>query len=254
MFKQNILLSKPILNAAGTLGFTPDPRGPIALSMLGAFITNPVSLAPRNPAKTSRMINFPGGVLLHTGLPNPGYRKVSRTYTKHWLRSSIPIIVHLFADDPAHIQIMMTHLEEVEGVTGIELGLSSRISLEELKLYLDASTGELPVIIRFPLDQALELAKEAYNAGFHISLGPPRGTLVDKRGNYISGRLYGPALFPLALETVRSLGSLKIPVIAGSGVYTLEQAKMLLDAGASAVQLDTVLWKQNLNDNNFAIT
>jgi len=34
-----------------------------------------------------------------------------------------------------------------------------------------------------------------------------------------------------------------LPVIAGGGVYTPEQAQALLDAGALAVQLDSVLWR-----------
>jgi len=75
-----------------------------------------------------------------------------------------------------------------------------------------------------------------------VSLGAPRGTLLDSAGKPVSGRLFGPALFPLTLSAVQSLRQLGIPVIAGPGVYRRQEAQAVLDAGALAVQLDTVLW------------
>ena len=50
MSKFDLTFSAPLLNAAGSLGFAPDPNGPVDLSRFGAFITNPISLRPRLPA------------------------------------------------------------------------------------------------------------------------------------------------------------------------------------------------------------
>ncbi|RPI29157.1 MAG: hypothetical protein EHM70_15985 [Chloroflexota bacterium] len=55
--------------------------------------------------------------------------------------------------------------------------------------------------------------------------------------------MYGPAVFPFALEAVRALAQSGTPVIGAGGVYTPEQAEAMLAAGALAVQLDAVLWK-----------
>ena len=46
-------LTGPLMNAAGTLGFAPDPRQPHS-DFLDAFVTNPVSLRPRTPANGPR--------------------------------------------------------------------------------------------------------------------------------------------------------------------------------------------------------
>ena len=72
---------------------------------------------------------------------------------------------------------------------------------------------------------------------------PPRGSLPGPGKELLSGRLYGPGIFPLALNTVETLCALGFPVIGAGGVYAKEQALAMLEAGALAVQLDTVLWK-----------
>jgi dihydroorotate dehydrogenase (NAD+) catalytic subunit len=75
-----------------------------------------------------------------------------------------------------------------------------------------------------------------------ISLGAPRGWLPGDSGKLTGGRLYGPAILPLALAAVRSLRRQALPVIAGGGVYCKADGEALLAAGAAAVQIDSVLW------------
>ena len=74
MFKQDLAFRTPLMNAAGALGFIPNRRAPFDLGCLGAFVTNPISLSPRQPAENRVILPFAGGFLLHTGLPNPGLR------------------------------------------------------------------------------------------------------------------------------------------------------------------------------------
>ena len=71
--KRDVYFSKPLMNAAGSLGFAPDLRSGIAFDSFGAFVTNPFSLRSRLPAGQPEVIEYPGGFLLHTGLPNPGF-------------------------------------------------------------------------------------------------------------------------------------------------------------------------------------
>jgi dihydroorotate dehydrogenase len=109
-------------------------------------------------------------------------------------------------------------------------------------------TGELPVIMRLPLDHVSSLAETIALLGHEyglagISLGPPRGVLQVGSNRLVHGRLFGPGLFPLALSAVRSLAPLNLPVIGGGGVYAFEQAETMLASGATAVQLDAVLWR-----------
>jgi NAD(P)H-dependent flavin oxidoreductase YrpB (nitropropane dioxygenase family) len=45
-----------------------------------------------------------------------------------------------------------------------------------------------------------------------------------------------------------------VPVIAGGGINKLDEAKAILDTGAMAVQLDSVLWKANWNAADWEMT
>ena len=74
--RSDLQIPSPWLNAAGMLGFAPGKPWPFDAPQ-GAFVTNPVSLKPRTPAGNRCLLPYPGGFLLHTGLPNPGLRPSS---------------------------------------------------------------------------------------------------------------------------------------------------------------------------------
>ena len=234
----------PFMNAACSLGFFPDPNSDTDLSSFGAFVTNPISLRPRKPANGTRQIDFPGGVLLHTGLPNPGISAAIKQSSSQWERASLPIIVHLLADNPKDVRNMSSKLEELGTVYAVEIGLRHDIAENDAVELIQAAAGELPIIANIPLNRAIELAQSVVTAGASVvSLAPPRGALPDPDGNLVSGRLYGPAIFPQALSVVDDLVNLDIPIIGTGGIYNQEQADTMLTAGALAVQLDTVLWR-----------
>ncbi len=244
--KHDLTFKPPYLNAAGSLGFAPDPHGSVDLNQLSAFITNPISLTPRKPAQATHCLPFPGGFLLHTGYPNPGFRAALRRYKAYWSRASLPVIVHLLGQKPDDIAGMVHRLEEIPGIAGFELGLPPLADLDLVSTFVQAAQIELPVIIRLPLDQAVCLAAQIAQTTLPltaVSLGPPRGALPANDSTLVHGRLYGPAIFPFALEVVRSIQKTGLPVIGGGGVYTRAQAETMLAAGAIAVQLDAVLWR-----------
>ncbi len=252
--KYELSFRSPLLNAAGSLGFRPDAHGALDLSGLGAFITNPVSSQPRTPAHGDRYLPFSGGFLLHTGHPNPGLSAVIRRCGESWGRAGLPVIVHLLAQSANEISSIVRRLETIEGVAGIELGLPSGVDTRAACIMAQAAGGELPVIVRLPVERAEELAtalaaQARQTSIAAISLSPPRGTLPGPDGALVSGRLYGPAIFPLALSALRGLLPTGLPIIGGGGVYTLEQAKAMLAAGAMAVELDAVLWRGGLTNS-----
>ncbi len=237
-------LERDLLNAAGMLGFAPNPRGPVDLDMLGAFVTTPISLAPRTPAESRCLVPFAGGFLLHTGLANPGLRAAVQRYAQRWENSPIPVIAHLLASTASEIDQMARRLEDVDGVAGLEVGLAPRVDPAAAAELARAALGELPVIVAVPLDRVLDLGPDLRAAGLEtISLAPPRGTLLDAEGGLVSGRLYGPALLPAALSAVQAACRLGFRVIGAGGVYQPEDVVAMREAGAFAVQLDSVLWK-----------
>jgi dihydroorotate dehydrogenase len=244
MTKLDLIFDPPVLNSAGTLGFSPDLHGPLDWKQFGAFVTNPISLAPRTPAHGERFIAYPGGFLLHSGYPNPGLSQVLRHYARQWSRSSLPVIVHLLVQRPEELARMVGMLEGLEGVGGIEIGFPNAAGDDLVAAGVEAAAGELPVIVRLPFERAVELAPLAIQAGaLAVSLAPPRGTLAAGRGELVQGRLYGPAILPIALRLVRELVEIGLPTIAAGGIYVREQCEAMLTTGALAVQVDAVLWK-----------
>jgi dihydroorotate dehydrogenase (NAD+) catalytic subunit len=241
--RQDLSLKSPWLNTAGMLGFRPPRQWPWPEEP-GAFVTNPISLRRRTPAEERSLQAYPGGTLLHTGLPNPGLRAVIKQHGQRWSRLDVPLWVHLLADAPGDISRMVEMLEGREEIAAIELGISPTASGREVITLLKACGVELPVIVCVPLDRAKEdWLSNLQTAGANaICLSAPRGTLPGRNGKLVSGRLYGPGLFPQVLSAVQSLQNTGLPLIAGCGVYTLQSGQDLLQAGAWAVQLDLVLW------------
>ncbi len=194
------------MNAAGTLGFAPDRRAAVPWDVFGAFVTNPISLRPRTATRSPALIEYQGGFLLHTGLPNPGLAAVVHEQGKRWQASPLPVIVHLMADRPEETQAMVRELEGIENVAGLELGFAPLLADEIILICIDMSRGELPLIVSLPAEQVLRVGPQAIERGASaVSVAAPRGTL-QRDGQFISGRLYGPSLFPLALDLVSPSG------------------------------------------------
>jgi dihydroorotate dehydrogenase (NAD+) catalytic subunit len=240
-------LFSPWMNAAGMVGFAPPERWNWP-EPAGAWVTNPLSLGPRTPAESRAAMSFPGGALVHSGLPNPGLKAILHRYAERWAHSSLPAWVHIFGHSADEIHQMVLRLEEVEGVAAIELGIGDDLPAQVALAQIRAAQGELPLVVSLPFQRAGEdwlgdLIKLGASA---ITLRGPRGALPAPEGGEsrpISGRLYGPALLPQVMETMQFLRQrLRLPIIAGAGVYRVEDGQALLKAGAWGIQIDTVLW------------
>ncbi|MGD8406100.1 MAG: hypothetical protein PVJ21_20760 [Anaerolineales bacterium] len=244
MFKQDLTFSFPYMNAAGTLGFAPDFRAPVPWDSFGAFVTNPLSLRPRKPTTNPALIEYPGGFLMHTGLPNPGLNAAIKKYARRWADSRLPVIVHFMADRPDETIRMVQSLEELENIAAVELGFAPLLADDIILLTVEMSLGELPLIVSLPTEQVLSLGPSVMQEGAAaISLAAPRGMLKVESGQLITGRLSGLGLFPQALLTVRDAVGANLPIIGAGGVSTKENADTILSIGALAVQVDESLWR-----------
>jgi dihydroorotate dehydrogenase (NAD+) catalytic subunit len=244
MSKRDLYFSKQLMNAAGTLGLAPDPRTPVPWDELGAFVTNPISLRPRKPAADPELLPTPGGFLLHTGLPNPGLDTVMKKFSRRWNDASLPVIVHLMADRPEETARMVQRLEAVENVMAAELGFAPLLADDIILLTVELCLGELPLIVSLPREQVLRLGPRVVALGAQaVSLSAPRGMSLDSQREPVTGRLIGPALFAESLLLTRDAARAGIPLIAAGGASSKENASAMLEAGALAVQLDSVLWK-----------
>ena len=67
--------------------------------------------------------------------------------------------------------------------------------------------------------------------------------LRNSAGSYLRGRMFGPGLLPQMLQALSCLRAYEIPVIGGCGIYDQTAMDAAISAGATAVQLDAVLWR-----------
>lgn len=242
--RQDLFSASPVMNAAGAFGFSPPAHWPLEEPQ-GVFVTAPISLAPRTPAGGRTVLPYPGGFLLHSGLPNPGLSRVLREHAHRWAQSTLPVWVHLIPRDAAESERMARRLESVENIAALELGLPPDLPGEDCLRMVQAAAGELPVVACLPLDRAAEswIARLAAAGASAVTLGAPRGMLRESTGRVVEGRLFGPALAPQVHAALQRASSWKLPVLAGCGVFSPTTLGGLLEAGAWAVQLDAVLWK-----------
>ncbi|MEA3398047.1 MAG: dihydroorotate dehydrogenase [Chloroflexota bacterium] len=248
--KYGLPLPHPVMPAAGSFGYGEEYHELLDYDLLGALVTNPVSLRPRKAARPPRSGTRGDHFIIHTGLPNPGLKRVLRAHRAFWARQSLPIIVHLVATTPAEVAAACSILSGERGVAGIELGLDENTPPAQAVALLHAarSTSVQPLIARVPFGGVESLAQPlAENGADALTLTAPPRALLPAPGapeDFMRGRLYGPALFPLLLHTLaRWVERLPVPIIACGGVASPEDARACLALGAVAVQVDALLWR-----------
>ena len=249
--KNSIIVSTPVMPAAGTVGFGDSYRRLIDYEKLGAIITNPVTIDQWNPATGTRIVSLDAGILVHTGLPNPGLARVIKQNINVWRKLPVPVIVHLVATSDRQIKQAGDMLDPLDEVAGVELGLPDDISEDSAyDLVKAASTIEKPLLVRLPFFECYQLAQAVVEAGADtiVVSAAPRGTARDEHsGRLVSGRIYGPLLKPVILRMVGRLRRQvpdEIPIIGAGGIHSPQDARDYIDAGAIAVQVDTATWAQ----------
>ncbi len=254
--KRELDFRKPYMNSAGMLGFSPEPHLEIPWASFGAFVTNPISLRPRQPTSQPDCYEYPGGVLLHSGLSNPGFTRVVEKNSVRWNKSPLPIIIHIMADRPEETRQMVSELEGMDNILAVELGFAPLLTDDILLLTLELSRGEMPLILSLTSEQVLSLGPRLIQEGAAaISLAAPRGAfprssrstaVVTGDSGRVSGRLYGPSLFPQSLLLIQQAAKLGLPIIGSGGILAGKDAETMLAGGALAVQLDILLWKPGM--------
>ncbi len=260
MGKQPLILKSPVMPAAGVFGFGGEYGQLVAIDRLGAVITNPITLAPRKPARGPHVVPLIGGALLHTGLPNPGVSAVIRQYEARWRALSVPLIVHVAATTPDSMRRCAELLDRIEVVAALEIGVHDQITAGDLTEMLKAAhEGTLkPLLVRLPLHSAAALAEVITGpeptpdnwldagglADALVIAAPPRGTARDPgTGQLVGGRLYGPWIKPMCLLAVGQIAAaVDLPVIGCGGVHSAQDVRDYLEAGAVAVQVDSAVW------------
>lgn len=255
--KVGLTLTNPVMPAAGCFGFGTEYARLVEVESLGAVVVGPVTAGPRRGAEPPRTLPAPGGVLLHTGLSNPGVAAVVRRHGRAWASSPVPVIVHVAGTSPDDGASCCRRLVGVEAVAGIELGLPDTAVLDDAIAIIQAAraSASQPLIVRLPLvlskvegltraDALCEAAVEAGADALTVA-APPRGAVWHAPSErFVTGRLYGPCVLPQSLQAVRRVAKLvSVPLIGCGGIYSVKDGLAFLRAGAVAIQIGGALWR-----------
>jgi dihydroorotate dehydrogenase (NAD+) catalytic subunit len=246
--KTGLSLANPVMPAAGCFGFGSEYNRLVEMEALGAIVVGPLTGGPRRGAEPPRLVPVADGVLLHTGLANPGVAAAAKRYARVWARSPVPVIVHVAGTSPDETIGCCRRLSGVEAVAGIELGLPDSAAGEDVAAIVQAAraAASQPLIVRLPLVRADALCEVAVQLGADALTvaAPPRGTVWHAvAGRFVTGRLYGAFVLPQALRALRRVAErVAVPLVGCGGIHCAEGALAFLRAGAVAVQVGAALW------------
>ncbi len=255
--------ANPLIAASGTFGFGHEYSEFYPLSTLGGISCKGITLKERPGNPPPRIAETPSGMLNAVGLQNPG---VDHFIEKDlpWLRQQgTKILANIAGNTPEEYCQMAEKLSDSD-VDMVELNISCP-NVKQGGVQFGTSCAGVEGIVsavrkycRKPLVVKLSpnvsdigeiaVAAEAAGADALSMINTLTGMRIDIRTRRPiirnnTGGLSGPAVFPVAVRMVWQASSrVHIPIIGMGGVSRWEDVVELMLAGASAIQIGTVLF------------
>ena len=261
---RELKLANPVIAASGCFGYGTEYAPIMDVQQLGAFVSKGITPERRSGNPMPRITETPGGMLNAIGLQNPGIHGFVKKYPPIWEKWRVPAIVNISAETVADYASMARILDEQSGIAGIEVNIScpniaaggycfgwdARMSADVTRAVRAATT--LPLIVKLSpaaIDIAgVALAVQDEGADAISLINTLVGMAIDVRTRRpvlanATGGLSGPAIKPIALRMVYQVASVvSVPVIGMGGIMGLEDALEFFMAGASAIQVGTLIF------------
>lgn len=260
-----ISLETPVIVASGVWPMDPAlwPQG--SLDGVGAICSKGLTLDPRDGNRGCRIVETYSGVLNSIGLQNPG--------VGHFLAEELPVLRE--AGRPIIVNIAFETLADLEKALEVLKRSASKISGLELNVSCpNVSKGGMTWGIDLDsLKSAVTTARSSWDGALWVKLSPQVPSVAEFAGlsqecgadavvvsntwlgaaidnererpvfDKVFAGLSGPAIFPLALRAVwEAYGAVEIPVVGCGGISRPQDALSMILAGASAVEVGTVLF------------
>ncbi|MCL0091896.1 dihydroorotate dehydrogenase [Dehalococcoidales bacterium] len=259
--RPGLLLTNPVMTAAGTFGYGTEYSHLFDIQRLGAIVSKGTTLEPRDGNPQPRLAETACGLLNSIGLQNIGVEALIKEKAPTWASWRVPVIVNIAGETIDQYVKIANKLDGVAGIRAIEVNIScpnikaggaefgaNPKSAAEVTAAVKTAIS-LPVLVKLTPNTSdiAEVAMAVAEAGADaISLiNTLKGIAIDitKRrpllGN-ITGGLSGPAIKPVALYMVYEVaGAIDLPVIGCGGITTASDAIEFIMAGASAIQVGT---------------
>jgi len=246
--------------ASGFLGISQDVFNKIYRSGAGAVVSKSISIEPFEGYRNPTLVSLEECSYINAvGLANPGAEAFSREIA---FNKNVPIIVSLVGSSEAEFPPMIKKFDGLN-ILAYEINLScphvakmgtevgddpEMVSTIVKKI---KSNTHKPIIIKVGIGgiDVVKIAQVARDAGADAitAINTIRAmainieTLMPVLSNRIGG-LSGKSIKPVSIRCVYEISkNLGIPVIGCGGIFTWEDAVEFMLAGASAVQLGSVI-------------
>lgn len=272
-----IVLRTPLVLASGCCGYGEEMERLEGWdwNCVGAVVLKGVTLHPRMGNPPHRVAETAAGMLNSIGLQNIGAKELVRKVNKRLSRLPVPLIANVNGETVSEYVRVCEVLTKAEALAAIEVNISCpNVERGGLAFGLEPETAaEVVRAIRLVWSKPLwvklspephhlpEIAEACVAAGadalclcntfpamaIDISQVPPRPKLGTGYGG-----LSGPALKPIVVRKVFQVAQhlkrcgLSVPIIGIGGIWSGADVLEYLAAGATAVQLGTVLFADPL--------
>ena len=258
-----VRFQNPLIAASGTFGFGREYGEFYPLSTLGGISCKGITLKRRDGNPPPRIAETPSGILNAVGLQNPGV-DVFINEDLPWLKEQGTVIIANIAGNTVEEYCEMAEKLSETSVDMIELNIScpnvksggvqfgtSCESVEHITSEVRKHCKK-PLVVKLSpnVTDIASIARSAEAAGADAvsMINTLTGMRIDIhtrrpiiRNN--TGGLSGAAVFPVAVRMVWQVANaVKIPIIGMGGISTWEDAVEMLMAGATALQIGTVLF------------
>lgn len=255
--------NNPLIAASGTFGFGREYAEFYPLSTLGGISSKGITLKARPGNPAPRIAEALGGMLNAVGLQNPG--------VDHFIREDLPwlreqgtrIIANIAGNTPEDYCAMAEKLNDTD-VDMIELNISCPNVKQGGVQFGTTCAGvsgitkavrahcKKPLMVKLSPNvtdiSEMALAAESEGADAISMINTLTGMRIDIRTrrpiiHNNTGGFSGPALLPIAVRMVwQTYQKVQIPIVGLGGISTWQDAVEMLLAGATALQIGTVLF------------
>ena len=266
-----LIMKNPVTVASGTFGYGAEYNHYFDVSRLGAVTVKSLTLKPRAGNMPPRIVETPAGMLNAIGLQNVGLDVYLSEKLPFLRGNNCTIIANIYGYSPEDYAELARRLEAEGGADAFEANLSCpnvhdarharggalvAQSPEKVMEYTRAikAATRLPVFIKLSPNVAdiAEPALAAQEGGADavsiintlLGMDIDPETRTPRLGNIVGG-LSGPAIRPVAVKMVWDASrALDIPVLGMGGIASAEDAIQFLLAGARAVAVGCMSFRQ----------
>ena len=262
----NLQLKNPLMTASGTSGYGDELAEYFDISTLGATISKSLTLKPKIGNEPPRVTEVACGMLNSIGLANIGVQKFIAEKLPRLIELNAVVIANVAAKRVEDYISLAETLVSHDYVRGLELNLSCpNVKEGGIEFGTDVKTlGTIVKLVRKVFSRTLivkltpnvarvsEFAKAAEGEGADgVTVANTYvGMAIDvysrkPKLHTVTGGFSGPAIKPLTLAKVFEVyNSVKIPIVASGGIFNAQDVIEYLIAGATAVEIGTVLFSK----------